>query len=213
MIKLIDLAGQRFGRLVVTGHAGTRGISRNHYWTCACDCGAAKTVQGTALRDGTTRSCGCLQRETARAAGDRTRTHGMSKSTTYIIWKTMIQRCTNPHAKDYGRYGARGITVCEQWRTFNGFLADMGERPAGLTLDRRGNDGNYEPGNCRWVTATVQNRNQRSNVFLEHAGQRLTIAEWAQRTGINPITLQSRVRKYGWDVQRALTTPVQRVAS
>lgn len=130
----------------------------------------------------------------------------LSRTSTYTIWKTMVARCTRPHAKDFPRYGGRGITVCERWRTFANFLADMGERPAGLTLDRKDGTGGYEPANCRWATPKEQARNRRNNVLLTHDGQTATVAEWAERTGLERKTLEYRVRA-GWPAERALTTP------
>lgn len=155
----IDLQGQRFGRLMVMGKAEKpHGIkNRGAWWTCRCDCGIYTDVTGDSLRRGTTRSCGCLQKETART--DST-THGLSKSPEYKIWNSMIQRCRTDGGDS--RYGGRGIEVCARWKnSFEEFYRDMGPRPSeNHTLDRRNNDGNYEPGNCRWTSQTVQIINQ-----------------------------------------------------
>ena len=167
MPTLIDLAGQRFGRLTVM-RCVRRGGGRHVLWLCRCDCGRVAHVSSDSLRSGGTRSCGCLSREKAairmRAwrplfshAGNRQ--HGMCGSPTYASWKAMKARCT--HA-DNPRYGGRGIRVCESWLySFEHFLADMGPRPPGTSIDRINNDDNYEPGNCRWATYSEQNRNQR----------------------------------------------------
>lgn len=141
------------------------------------------------------------------AARNRARaTHGMTGTPTFVAWSSMLARCTNRKAKDYPRYGGRGITICERWRSFENFLADMGERPEGMTLDRERQDGNYEPGNCRWATPTQQARNRCTNVLVTHAGITATIAEWAERTGLERKTLQWRIRA-GWNTARALSTP------
>lgn len=164
MSSRIDLTGQQFCRLLVVAFSG---ISREGktLWRCQCACGAEIVVIGKNLRTGNTRSCGCWQRE---GAATRKRTHGMSKvrglrhsTPTYRSWLCMIQRCTNPKRKDWPLYGRRGICVCRQWKDFRVFLSDMGERPAGRTIDRINPDGHYEPKNCRWATTREQRVNQR----------------------------------------------------
>ena len=157
-MKFADITGQRFGRLSVVRREGSIGAGFAA-WKCQCDCGNEVLVDVGRLRAGRTRSCGCLARECAAA---RKRTHGMTGSRAYKTWVMMIQRCTNPRYPNYKNYGARGITVCQRWReSFEAFLADMGNRPSGLTLDRKDNDGHYEPGNCRWADALTQVRNRR----------------------------------------------------
>lgn len=127
---------------------------------CICDCGTERTIERG--KWGKTKSCGCLQRETVATRNRQSRTHGMSKTKTYRVWVAMIQRCTDPNATGYANWGGRGITVCERWRhSFEAFLADMGERPEGCSIDRIDNGGNYEPGNVRWATALEQTQNRR----------------------------------------------------
>ena len=207
-----NLLSMRFGRLVAIEHLGRQPkINRSHYWKCICDCGTSRIVQSSALIRGDTRSCGCLQREKARPAGDRTRTHGLTGTTTYHIWDSMIQRCVNPARKDYWRYGGSGITVCEKWRKFEQFLADMGERPEGKTLDRKDNEKGYSKDNCRWATSFEQSRNRTDNRLLAYQGETKCLADWAEQVGLKQITLSSRLR-YGWSVERAIQTPVRRDA-
>lgn len=179
MTALVDLTGRRFARLLVVSQDGK--IGRRIAWRVRCDCGTEKRVVGYELSGGGTRSCGCLLREVmslvgkrtaaansrkgaAKAAAARTR-HGHATDTgrtpTYGTWEAMGQRCNNPKNKKYNLYGGRGVTVCERWRVFANFLADMGERPVGKTLDRINPFGNYEPGNCRWATAKEQANNLR----------------------------------------------------
>lgn len=136
--------------------------------------------------------------------------HGLTGTPTHNIWGTMIQRCTNPNSMAFKHYGARGITVCERWLTFENFLADMGERPStDHSIDRYpDNAGNYEPNNCRWATATEQARNTKTNKILTHNGQSRCIAEWAELTGIKYETIRRRLH-FGWTVEEALTRPVR----
>ena len=158
--------GQRLGRWFVLAEA-ERSADGHRRWLCRCGCGTERIVDGRSLRRGATRSCGCLLREVA-ASEMRAKmlVHGHAatadRSPTYRSWRSMIGRCTRPTDVSFKYYGARGIEVCERWRaSFVNFLADMGERPTGLTLDRVDVEGNYEPGNCRWATRSEQERNKR----------------------------------------------------
>ncbi len=130
--------------------------------------------------------------------------HGMRRTRIYRIWSAMKNRCFNPKNKDYPRYGGRGIAVCERWLKFENFLADMGERPLSMSIDRIDNDGNYEPGNCRWATRMEQQNNQRKNRFFVLNGVTKTLSEWASCLGINRNTLQTRFQR-GWPAERALS--------
>ena len=161
-----DLTDQSFGRLTVIGLANS--ASHNRRWACRCECGTTCIVLGGSLRAGATRSCGCLLREARRVNGQRNihghaNMNGNGATSTYRSWLGMRSRCDSTSNEHYPDYGGRGITVCARWRSFENFLADMGERPPGMTLDRYpNNDGNYELSNCRWADKYQQARNRRS---------------------------------------------------
>lgn len=204
-----DLAGQRFGRLVAMNVASFR-ITNKIVWRCLCDCGSEAFAIVPHLRDGRRVSCGC-----AKVAGNQIKkkapVHGHcidDKSTsTYRIWSGMHTRCTNPKTPNFARYGGRGVKVCEQWASFSTFLRDMGEHPAGLSLDRIDNDGNYEAANCRWATNVEQHRNRSDNKIVEFRGESCTLAEWEDRLCMRRGLLRERLL-CGWDVERAMTAPL-----
>ena len=151
-----DKSNLRFGQLQVIIIDMCRPKSS---WLCRCDCGAYTSVKGCHLVTGHTISCGCANRH------DGLKTHGMCYTPTFSSWISMRRRCYDPNMPGYPAYGGSGITVCKEWQdSFEAFFAHMGERPAGTSLDRIDNDGNYEPGNCRWATRLVQNRNRRNSV-------------------------------------------------
>jgi len=135
--------------------------------------------------------------------------HGMAGTRSFSVWSKMRARCSNTKAHNWDRYGGRGIKVCDRWSEFANFFADMGPAPDGMTLDRIDNNGNYEPGNCRWATKLTQARNRANNVVLEYAGRRMCLSEWAIETGIQLGTLWYR-HKAGWDTPRILTQKVAR---
>jgi hypothetical protein len=167
-MKQEDIRGVRFGRLVAIERNGVLGTRTA--WRVRCDCGTVKTVAIQDLKRGKAKSCGCLLREVLNspehaarckaAAQHAPKRHGMAAKPVYFVWKTMIQRTTNPRNKDWRHYGGAGVQVCDRWRDFVNFYADMGD-PNGLTLDRIDPAGNYEPGNCRWADWSTQNLNKR----------------------------------------------------
>jgi hypothetical protein len=168
-----QLVGQKFGRLTVTARDGSNRPSKrasNAMWLCLCECGGAVRASSWKLTSGYVRSCGCLFK-------DAITTHGMSRTRTYRIWAKMRGRCLNPNDDNWRNYGGRGVGVCARWETFANFLADMGEAPTGLSLDRMDVNGDYGPHNCRWATRKQQAKNTRRNKFVTIDGERMSLAE------------------------------------
>lgn len=200
-----DLTGARFTRLTVTAFDGTSDRTK---WHCRCDCGKTVSVNADALKAGRTKSCGCLQAE--RRAETHT-THGAWKggteTTTHRSWRMMMARCYEPSNNRYASYGGMGIKVCEQWKEFQHFLGDMGERPPGMTLDRIDSNRDYSKENCRWASQKQQQNNRRNNRLITANGETMTMSQWAERTGIGCGTIFSRL-EIGWSEEKSVTTPV-----
>lgn len=179
-MRLVDLTGQRFGRLTVL----SRDVEKKGNavcWLCLCDCGKMVVIRGGCLKSKNTQSCGCLNKEKIMTTNT---THGHRSmggcSRTYRSYYNMINRCTNSNDKRYLDYGGRGITICQRWLdSFENFLEDMGECPGRLTIDRIDNDKGYEPGNCRWTTMKEQNRNRRDNKLTLCKANRIREFKWA----------------------------------
>ena len=134
-------------------------------------------------------------------------TAGRKCSRTYAVWVQMRYRCNTVTSPDYPRYGGRGISVCERWDSFEKFLTDMGVRPEGMEIDRKDNDGNYEPLNCRWTTESGNSDNRRNGTRITHAGETLSVMGWAKKLGIPWPTLDWRLKR--WPIEKAITLPVR----
>lgn len=202
--------GERFGLLTVTGP--TSYVVGHAVAPCRCDCGTERLSVVATMRSGRLRSCGCLRKKTAvEALRKATVKHGQARSgqmtPEFRIWTGMLARCSNPNVAGYKHYGGRGIAVCERWRSFANFFEDMGPRPSPAhSIDRYpNNDGDYEPGNCRWATPSEQARNKRPGyrVRIECDGEKLTAHEWSLRSGVPERLIRARVRE-GWDARRAI---------
>lgn len=180
------------------------GYARETY-ICECSCGRGFTQTKVSLRKNPAVRCKvCAGVANALARGD----DGRTNTPEWKVWHSMLQRCGQPSAQAYERYGARGITVCKRWRKFENFIADMGPRPEGMTLERTNNNKGYSPTNCVWATPTQQNRNTRTNHWLTVKGERMLLIDWARRLGTAPTTIWLRIERYGWSVEDACTTPV-----
>ena len=195
--KVKDLTGNVYGKLTVIRFLR---LDRRHHsmWLCRCVCGTLREVQQ-----------GNLKTVGASATKCRHNSYGTKFPMEFASWRGMIDRCYNSASKrDYARYGRRGVSVCPRWReSFAAFLEDMGPRNSPhASIDRINNDGNYEPGNCRWTTAKGQARNRRNNVMLSHDGKTLCLAEWAETTGLPRKVIEYRL-KCGWSASLALMTP------
>jgi len=206
--RLIDLTGHRFGRLVVLCRKFKR--KNRWFWHCQCDCGGEANVSGDQLRAGGTRSCGCIIVEATIA---RSTKHGHARRSkltkTYRAWIHLIERCRNPNDKAYADYGGRGISVCARWGdSYQCFLADMGDAPIGMSIDRIDVNGNYEPGNCRWATPREQLLNRRMTRRVLAGDQSVPLAELAAKNGISAQNAARRVMR-GWDPIAAGTVPLR----
>lgn len=201
MGKVIDISGMKYGRLTVIEFSEMR--KGKSFWLCRCDCGNSSVIVGNNLKNGHSESCGCKRLEDKTF---RKTIHGMSKTKTYSVWQHMVERCNNPKNKRYLNYGGRGIKVCDKWLKFNGFYEDMGDKPEGLTLDRKDSDGNYCKDNCRWATMKTQQNNRTNNHVITFLGKTKTLMQWAEEIGIKYKVLNDRINKHGWSIERALTT-------
>lgn len=195
--RAIDHAGKRFGFLGVVKRVASPPGERSAYWLCKCDCGKEKHIAAKSFVSGHVIACGC------RVGGLK---HGLSFTKTHRAWSSMIQRCTNPKLKSWPRYGGRGIKVCPRWRaSFQAFLDDMGKAPVGMMLERKNNNGNYQPGNCKWATAKEQQNNRSSNHKVEFQGVIRNLSQWAKEAGMSHETLLDRLKR-GWTMEEAIST-------
>lgn len=200
-MRAIDIIGQRFGKWLVLSRDGLKNGS--HAFKCKCDCGTIRAVSGSTLRAGISLSCGCVGNA---KTSKRNFKHGLYRIPERGVWCQMIQRCENPKYDVYNYYGGRGIKVCKRWRkSFLSFIQDMGRRPSeNHSIDRKDNNGDYEPGNCHWATKVEQSNNRRSNRFIEACGLTLTLKEWSVKNGIPESTIWCRLRSE-WPTDKAVS--------
>lgn len=200
---MIDITGQKFGRLTVIRlvEHGKHGDAPK--WECRCDCGNIVVHRYAVLKNGHSLSCGCLRKE---MLVERQTKHGDSQSRLYQVWLDMKKRCSNPKYLGWKDYGGRGITFCKEWEdyvTFHAWAMTNGYRDD-LMIDRINNDGNYESSNCRWVNRKIQNNNKGNHILLTHQGITKNLQQWADDLGLHRETLIHRL-KVGWPIEKAFT--------
>jgi hypothetical protein len=204
-MQRLDLAGRRFGRLTVVEFSHVK--NQATFFLCRCDCGREKTIRGAYLSEGDTKSCGCLQKEAARKMGLSTKKPHRD-TMAHRCWSGMKQRCFNKNSKLYIGYGGRGITVCKRWLKFDNFFADMGERPPGMQIERRDNNGNYCPENCYWATRKQQQRNRRPTLYVQFRGKREPLSKLCEEAGVKYQTAYFRLRN-GLTIEEVLAAPAK----
>lgn len=197
--------GQEFGRLRVDHALPDRHRDGSIKWFCVCACGGSTVTRAYCLFRGTTTSCGCVARKNSSL---RLKTHGMKGTPTYRSWLSLRHRCLNQNdIGHWDRYGGRGITFCERWESFENFYEDMGERPDGMTIERKDNNGQYCKDNCTWASASDQSNNRITNRIIEVNGVRKTAIQWARISGIGSSTIRDRLKR-GWTSYDSVTVPV-----
>lgn len=206
-----DLTGKQFGSLSVV-KLKYRKSGTSDVWYCLCTCGALVERTAYRLNYAAHVSCGCMRQELARKTFLK---HGLSQTSEYKIWQRVVLCCRSEEFRDYCRYGGRGVDVCSRWvdgeaekSGFECFYQDMGPRPSKKhSIDRIDNDGDYEPGNCRWATPKQQMRNRGVTKYLTVRGVRKSLADWADDLGVKYDALYARVRR-GWDHEMIVDVPV-----
>lgn len=202
--RIKNMTDVRQGKILVIGYLGHNSIRKDNLWLVRCDCGKEKIVLHSSLYYKQMQSCGCSEMYPLKPIGAATR------SKEYNTWNLMIQRCYNPKDSRYADYAGRGVIVCDRWKnSFEAFLEDMGPKPGKrYSLGRINNDGIYEPSNCRWENDVQQARNTRKSIFLTAFGETKHAKEWGEIKGIRYQTIITRIEKYGWSVEDALTIPI-----
>lgn len=190
-VNIQNLIGYRFGPLVIIGSESKGG---HQLALCRCDCGRTCAPRIGRLVNARVKSCGCVNNQ---------RKHGESQSKLYRVWSDMITRCNTKSATSYENYGGRGIAVCDRWKSYEAFRADMGPIPPGMSIERIDNDGDYSPRNCRWATREEQNENKRNSKKFTFNGETLSLPQWGRKLGISGKTLRSRIVVLGWPIEKA----------
>ena len=214
-MKLNDLTGKRFGRLTVISRCD-HNLNGEPAWNCICDCGKSKVIRGEALKNGATKSCGCISAELSRERMKKiATTHGESRTRLYSVWASMLARCENPNRPQYKNYGSIGISVCPEWHDFKVFSEwakengyDENAKYGKCTLERMCGSLGYSPENCKWCNMTGQARNKRTNVFVNYEGKKVQLSSICEKLQLNYPTVVQRL-KNGWSEYDALHTPIK----
>lgn len=198
-MNAVQIAGTRFGRLVAVKPTVER-RRRSVVWECLCDCGVTALVAADKLKSGTTKSCGCLRTEIHTK-------HGMTETPEFSAWASMRGRCYNPASNRYHTHGARGIKVCDRWlESFENFYTDMGNRPSpSHSLERKDNDGSYEPSNCVWATPQEQAENRRTTLQITVDGTTKSLKAWCRDLGLPYVRTWKRLYRLGWPLNKAFS--------
>jgi hypothetical protein len=199
-----DIAGNRYGRLVAIR------MTEGGKWMFKCDCGVEKEINRWDVCSGKTKSCGCYNSESARnRKKGKFDPNARNRHPLYATWNNMMARCYNPNSTSYKSYGAKGITVSDEWHSFEQFVADMGSKPSPThSLDRVKSKLGYSKSNCRWATDKEQARNTSNNKIIEYGGESKSLIEWAEQYGLRGDTLNRRL-KNGWSIEDALHKPLE----
>ena len=199
------MIGQVFSKLTVISRAPATAGNRGARWNCQCECGNTTVSRSDALKNGRTKSCGCHR---AELGGERLKeintTHGMCGTPEYRTWQSMINRCTNKKDSSYINYGGRGITVCDEWQSFENFYADMGKRTDGMSIERLDVNGNYSKENCVWANVKQQANNKRNNNLITFNEETKTLSQWAEHYSIPVWKLSQRILRDGLDFSEAV---------
>ena len=207
MGKIIDITKQKFGKLTVLELA----YIKNHqsYWLCQCECGNQKIIRGIDLKNGATKSCGCLRLKNNSIVKNY---NPKANRRLKRIYYYMKERCYNPSSQNYKNYGNRGIEICSEWKNdFKAFYewSMANGYKEGLSIDRINVNGNYEPSNCRWVTMKEQCNNKRTNHFITYKNETHTLTEWSEILNIKASCLWKRIVKRSWSIEKALNSPLE----
>jgi len=207
--QVARLTGQRFGALVVLGRSGNKG--KYAAWLCRCDCGTQTVVSGQHLRRGKRKSCGVNGHRWKRDRAEPGIT--IQYPSEYQSWKSMHARCLDQKHKRYKYYGGRGITICDRWKEFKNFMLDMGRKPdPKFTIERNDVNGNYEPGNCKWISRKDQGRNRQNSVYVVYEGRKLLLIDLVEELGLSRSVVYGRLQG-GWTLAQAIALPLNSAVS
>jgi len=207
-----DLTNLKFNRLKVLSFDKKQPRNKNGYryfWVCECDCGNIVSVDSDKLKNGHTKSCGCYCKEKTATMN---KTHGLSDTRLYKIYHSMKKRCYNKNSNNYFRYGAIGISICDEWlnsfENFYNWAINNGYNDK-LSIDRINNNLGYEPKNCRWVNMKQQQNNKKNNLTIEYQNKVQSLTDWCQELNLDYFTINQRIKKLKWDINKAFTQPIK----